>query len=463
VLRLVGYVLGSLASVAASAIVFRQLGVVDAGRFVTVMTLVLIALSISDLGLTTIGIREYSVRSAEARHRFLRNLLGIRVTFAVGGLAAAVLFAAAVDYTSVMIVGTAIAGFGVLLYVVQQSLTIPLQVRLQFGWVAALQLVFQIGVVLNAALLAGAGAGLLPFFTIQIPILIPVIVWTVALGGRASRSVPVAEPQEWRRILRQILPYSAAVVLSALYFRIAQIMVSLLSTGEEAGYFGVAFRVSDGLTTIAPLLVTTALPLLARAARDDTERFTRAARQVAEVMVITGTGLSLTLFLGAEFAIDLIGGSDFGASVTVLRVLALALVGTFVVAGRGYALLSLGRMRAILISNAVALGVACVVGVPLAQAYGAIGAATTLVVTEFVLAGSYNFALTRGQPEFRLPLTLLVRVAGAAVVGASVLALNLPSFATATLGAMIYGAAVLALGVLPVELRRALLRRGPVV
>ena len=72
-------------------------------------------------------------------------------------------------------------------------------------------------------------------------------------------------------------------------------------------------------------------------------------------MLLAGVGVALALFLGAEFAVDLVAGADFDAAVDVLRVLAFALMGTFVIAARGYSLLSLGRLRAMLVSNAIAL------------------------------------------------------------------------------------------------------------
>src|SRR4051812_27159417 len=63
-LRLGGMIAGTLATVVSSAIIIRHLGVVDTGRFVTVMALVVIVASISDLGLSAVGVREYTVRSA---------------------------------------------------------------------------------------------------------------------------------------------------------------------------------------------------------------------------------------------------------------------------------------------------------------------------------------------------------------------------------------------------------------
>ena len=110
------------------------------------------------------------------------------------------------------------------------------------------------------------GAGLLPFFALWAPVLVPVLVLTAYVGGRETRVLPAVDTQEWRKVLRQILPYSAAVVLSVLYFRVVQIMISLLSSGTQTGYFGVAFRILETVTTVPPLVVSSALPILARSA-----------------------------------------------------------------------------------------------------------------------------------------------------------------------------------------------------
>lgn len=61
-MRVVGYVAGVALSVGSSALLFRHLGVVDSGRYVTVLALIAIVLGVTDVGLTTIGVRELAVR-----------------------------------------------------------------------------------------------------------------------------------------------------------------------------------------------------------------------------------------------------------------------------------------------------------------------------------------------------------------------------------------------------------------
>jgi O-antigen/teichoic acid export membrane protein len=281
----------------------------------------------------------------------------------------------------------------------------------------------------------------------------------MVVGGHDSRLMPSLDTEEWRRMVGRILPYSAAVVLSVVYFQIAQIMVSLLSSPVQTGYFGVSFRVLTALTLLPPLIVSTALPLLARAARDDAERFSYASRRLVETMILAGCGVALALFLGAGFAIHVVAGRGYAHSVEVLRILAVALLGTFVISARGYALLSLDRLRAMLVCNAIALVVVLALGAPLISAYGAKGAAIALVAAELTLGFSYERALSRKRPELRLDLGFVVRAAAVAVLaGAVASVLALPSVVAAVFGSALYLAALVALGIIPAEIREALFR-----
>jgi O-antigen/teichoic acid export membrane protein len=163
------------------------------------------------------------------------------------------------------------------------------------------------------------------------------------------------------------------------------------------------------------------------------------------------------VFLGADFAVQIVAGHGYGRSVDVLRILSVALVGTFVIAARGYALLSLGRLRAMLASNAVALSVVGGAGIPLTVAHGAVGAAIALAAAELTLGACYELALTRRRRELRPTLGFIGRTAFAAALAvAPAIALDLPSVLAVVTGAAIYVGALFALRVVPTELRQAL-------
>ena len=74
-----GYIAGILLGLLSTPFMVRHLGVEDFGRFVTVGSLIFIAIGLTEGGLSAIGVREYSTRGEDGRYRLIRNLLGMRI------------------------------------------------------------------------------------------------------------------------------------------------------------------------------------------------------------------------------------------------------------------------------------------------------------------------------------------------------------------------------------------------
>ena len=143
-LRFGGYGVGVLLSVVSISFLIRHLGVSSFGQYVTVISLVTIVQGVTDAGLTTIGVREYSLRSAEARDSLMRSLLGVRLVLTSTGVLLATGFAAVAGYGGALVLGTLLAGTGLLFTVTQATLAVPLASRLQLGWVTGLDLLRQL-------------------------------------------------------------------------------------------------------------------------------------------------------------------------------------------------------------------------------------------------------------------------------------------------------------------------------
>jgi O-antigen/teichoic acid export membrane protein len=453
VLRIGGHVAGTLVAVVATALMMRHLGVVDAGRLVTVLALTAIVAGVSDLGLTGVGLREYTVLEGAARDRFMRSLLGMRIAYTSVAIGFAVVFSLAVGYPHEMVIGTALAGFGAMLFVLHGSFAIPLSTQLKFGWVTGFQLAIQF---LMAAMIAGLvalDAGLVPFLAVQIPAMVPVLAATAVVVRGHTPLRPAFDAAEWRRVMREILPYAAAVAFAVIYFRLVTILVSVLSSERETGFFAASFRVIDALALIPPLLVSTAFPVLARAARDDRERLSYALTRLTEAMLIVGCWIALSVVVGAEFLIEVIAGPDFEPSVPVLRLQGPAILGTCLVAAWGYGLLSLRRHRAILACNLVALTIAAILSVALIEWHGAEGGAVALTVTELALATGYGIALARGDLALGGVARLLPPLALALLAATAVPVLaGLPSLLAILAASAIYFGILLLTRSIPAEI-----------
>jgi O-antigen/teichoic acid export membrane protein len=420
--RIGGYVVGVLLGVLSASLMIRHLGVVDWGRYVTVTSLVAIVGGLSEAGLSSIGAREYVTREGAERDRLMRNLLGLRLVLTALGVVGALIFALVAGYSSVQTVGTLLAGFALLLSVAQQMYMVPLGTALKIGWVSGLDLARQALTVLAVVCLVLAGAGLLPFLAVPLPVSLLVLALTIVLVRRTIPFVPSFERTQWKPVLQLTIVYSAAAAVASIYTSLTVVIASLIATGTELGYYGASFRIFSVLTALPLLAVNLAFPIIARAAHRDEARLKYVMQRLFEAAVIFGSWLALATVLGAQFAIDVVAGPRFQPSVSVLQIQGAALLGTFLTVTWGTGLLALHRHRALLLANLLGLATSALVTIALVPDHGAKGAAFATLAGEFVLAVAYTVALL--GPDRRLRVSVSV-VPKAAVATAAAFALAL--------------------------------------
>jgi O-antigen/teichoic acid export membrane protein len=461
-LRVLGYGVALLLSLISVPFMTRHLGVADYGHYITVSSIIFIIGGLTEAGLTNLGTREYSVLEGAEREHFLRNLAGLRFALTAAGVAAATLLTFVTGAEKVVVQGTLITGIGLLLTLTQQTYAIPLTARLRLGSVTALELLKQ-GLLSGTIIaLVAVGAGLLPFFAASVVSGFGVLVVTLLLLRGRVPLRPAVSRATWRRILADVLPYAVAVAVGLIYFRLAVILMSYVSSDYQTGIYSTAFRIVEAVGVIPWLVVSAGFPILARAARDDEGRLRYALQRLFEVSTIVGVMIALAIALGASFAIDVIAGlPEFEDSVPVLRVQGLALVTAFLVATWSFALLSLRAHRELLICNAIAALVALVGTLTLAPALDAMGAAIATLGAEAVLAIGYVVALHRRSPALRPQLAILPRVVVAAGAGAAAGFLPTPAVVDAAAGTMIFVLVLFALRAVPPELVHALRGRDP--
>lgn len=459
VLRIVSFALSTVLSVVAAAIVIRHLGASDFGRYIAIFSIITLIGSVTDAGMTTLGVREYAIRTGEDRRALLRNLLGLRLALTVAGVLVALVFvAAANDYDDAQLAGAALAGAGLLVTVMALTLTVPLTAELLIGRVSVLELARQALTTAAMVALVLAGAGIVALLAVSIPVGIVMLVVTAAMVRGRMALVPSLDVGAWMRLLRMTAAFAAATAVGTIYVYLAVVVMPLVTTDEQVGNFGVAFRVFIVLVAVPGLLVSTALPLLARAARDDRERLAHALDRLLQVSIVIGALFALLTAVGAPVAVDVIAGtSGFDDAVSALRIQALAMLASFLLAPFAYGLISLHLHRELLVANLSALIVSLAVVLALAGPYGAQGAAVGTVVGELLLAVAYAVSLSRADPRLRPRPAGLGKVVIATVAAGAIAVLPgwgaLPASIAA---AAVYVIVILALRGLPEELRRRL-------
>lgn len=456
-IRAGGYVASAIVSLLSVSLLIRHIGVVDFGHYVTVVSLVTLAATLSDAGLTTLAIREYTVREPSQRDRLMANLLGLRLVLTVIGVLGAAAFATVAGYETRLVIGTLVAGAGILLVVVQGTYAVPLTSMLRLGSVTALDLARQIATTALTVALVIAGGTLLGFLALPIPVGFAVLIVTQWLVRGQMPMTPRADLDEWRALLKSIVPIALAVTVAAIYFRVTIIVMSLVASEQQTGYYASAYRVLEVVVLLPGLIVGSVFPVLARAARDDTSRLTYAVQRLSEVMMIGGGWIALSVVLGADFAIEVLAGGASDPSVPVLQIQGIAIGVVFVATAWSFGMLSLGLYGAVLRITTVGLAIVITLTLVLVPHLEAQGAAIAIVVGDTTQTLLSFLVLRRSGARIRFPTGTWLRVMMACGLGLlTALVPGLSSLARTLIGTVIYFATILALRGMPDELMHAL-------
>jgi O-antigen/teichoic acid export membrane protein len=452
--RSAGYFAGVGLAVLAAPLLTRHLGVADYGSYVVVGSLIAIAVIFADAGMTAAGIREYSVRDGAARASLLQNLVAARLAASVLAGAGAVLFALAAGYAPLLVAGAALGAVGLVLTVVQRTYAIPLAVALRLEVATALDLLRQALTVAGIIVLVLAGAGLLAFFVLPIPVALAVLVATLMVVRKYGRIRPAVNREEWLVLLGEV-PAAAASTVGALFYRVAIIMMSLLATSEQTGYFGLSLGVVDVFITVATLTAGSAFPILARAADTDRQRLGFAFRQLFDVAVILGIGSAFVLVAGAEPIVAFLGGAEFEPTVPVLRIQGLAVAATFLVMLFVYMLWVVRARRQLVIANLAGLGAAVILTAALIPVWEAEGAALAMLIAESLLAAWLGVALLGRRSDLRPQFRTLAKAIVAVAVAVGIVVAPIPALGGVILGTAAYIVVLVILRAIPPEIWRA--------
>lgn len=460
-----GFAAVNVLTAAGAVLLLRHLGVVDFGRYGTVMALLTIVQGVSDAGLSMTGSRELSMLSDELeRHELLAHLVGLRIVLTGIGVLGAVAFALAVGYTRTMVEGTALAGAGIFILSVQASLLLPLVVELRNLRLAANDVLRQFMLVLCFLGLTIAGSALLAFLAAQLIAAIAVLLVTPLLLHRRHLVRPRWSGSQLRALALQTLPLAVSGVLSVLYFRILVILMSLLdSSATQLGYYVTSARVIELFLGLPVMLVGVVLPVLSVSSRDNTERLQYVTLRMTQTICLIGVLLALIMGIGSQPIILVLGGPQYSGAASVLQIQCLALITIFVAGAWTTTLVGMGRTRALAISTAIGVAAVLVFGASLIPPLGAKGAAIAAVVADVIFCATIYVPLRRGGAGAALRAGPFLRIATCAAPGL-VLALTSPlsPAPTTVIATGIFLALTVALRSLPPELLRHVreLRRG---
>jgi O-antigen/teichoic acid export membrane protein len=245
------------------------------------------------------------------------------------------------------------------------------------------------------------------------------------------------------RLLAGTIAYGTQIMISRLLLEWNTIVLHQYRGNVGVGLYQAAFRFVLGTMMIGDILLQAFFPVIAQLATADRRRFIKTSTVMNRYLLSGGAYMSGAFFVFAPELVRLIFGAPYAPAVPVLRILAFAVMATFLSSAPAIALIALGKQAVRARASALVLAFNALCAFVLIPALGAQGAAASMVAAFMLLALLYlYFAYKTAHSIFfdrrSLYACLLALAGSAAAWQLKSISLSVGIAAYAALGAILF-------------------------
>lgn len=406
-IQILGKIVTVVFGITTTAILTNYLGASGFGEYVFVLSFVAIFSSVADWGTALIAVRE-AARQEKNESQIFSNVLILRLVLSF--LATLISWLVIFLFPGVAHNGeplkrlVILASLLILFFSLKNSLGIIFQTKLKLDKVVLLDFIASALTLFFSFFVVSFGGTLV--FLIWAVILANIIAVLVGFGQifsltslRFSLSFPVL-----RKLSLEALPMGGILILFSVYNRIDALILQAIKGSTAVGVYGLAYRIYEVLVLGAFYLMNSLLPILAR--EKDKNKLCQVYQRAFDLLVLAGIFVILATFLLAPLAIKLVAWGrfpEFFTSISLLRILSLAVLASFLNHLTGYLLIVLGRQRRYFFISVAALIFNFSLNLFLIPSYSYYAAAWITFLTEILVFCLTSFLIAQAlkfRPSF---------------------------------------------------------------
>lgn len=391
-----GKVVTVLISLVTTGILTRKLGVSVYGSFTLITSVFLLLDALADFGTKTIGVRELSSVENKKREGMFTQMVWLRLIMTAIAFLIGVLFI----LLSNSFAGVKLEAFVCLLMIwftaIAGSLEIVFQTRLRMDLKVIIEILFPLLFLITLIIWPSVITLLWVFTAYLIARIISLNIGFFVFNRWNDFNFSFFKSKIDINIVKKLLseswPMGVYLIVFTSYDRaVDSLMIKHFIGVAEVAWYGLAYKVYISLIQPAYYFVNSIFPLLSSKMEKKNELFKRS------FWILFG-GILLVIpviYFMAPWIIQVLAGSEFGMSVTVLRILLIALVFSYIGHLVGFTLISKKGQKDLLLLGVVVLIVNIGANLWAIPRFGIIGAAWVTGLSEAVGCGLMVWRLRR--------------------------------------------------------------------
>jgi O-antigen/teichoic acid export membrane protein len=379
-------------STALLVLVPRLLGPVGVGQLRVAQSLWAIVSVFTAFGTANFLTVEVARHRAQARP-LTSAVIGVRLVLWLAALPAVAVFTVVAGYERTVVVVIAISALTALFTLVGTADRSALFGLEQMSPVARVDVLGEVALAVVVIIVLEAGGGTVAYPVVATAVaVVTAVLFRVALRRHAG---PTSEPavRRGRALMRASASYLFADAMVVVYLQIDTLVISLIATEQEVGWYATADTIFGSLLFVPAVLLTAVFPRMARVHHERPEEMAGHVQQAFTTMLIFGVWIGLSTVVVSPSVTTALFGPSFHGTAAVLAVFGLVTI-------LGYQTILLGQF-AVATDRARFVGylvlAASLLSVPLdlvlvrwtqhRYGNGAIGAALAYIVTEGLQVG----------------------------------------------------------------------------
>jgi O-antigen/teichoic acid export membrane protein len=375
----------------------RELGDAEYGKFAYALALATIFETLMDFGLNQVTVRAVA-RDRSRAGSLLANALGLKLIWA--GLALGVLAVVATLLRSEPDVRLACYLLGGSSVLRSYLLTVRgvFQGLERFGWESLIVGMDRLLlVVLGCGVLATGGGLRALALTFLLSRAVALVLAAVFVRVRMGSVGLAFDRAIWSELQRTAIPFGVFMIILNLYSYIDTVLLGVMRSNMETGWYSAAYRIYEGLTYAPALIAGVLTPRLSRLFITDLGHHRRLARLSVAVSVLLGVVIGGVTWLVAAPLLRVLFGGDYVPGATALRILAAGSVFVFAIWILHAIAISANREQLLLRTGIVGLAVNVGCNLYLIPRLGIDGAAWATVIGEAVSVAILVWGLSRAR------------------------------------------------------------------
>jgi O-antigen/teichoic acid export membrane protein len=417
----------------------RFLGDVGFGRYTLALSLSGIYVMLSDIGLSTLMVREIA-KDKPMTSKHLSNAAVIKILLSI--VTFVLLFATVnvMGYPEDTKVAVYILGFAsILSYFAMFYQTVFFAYeKMQYNILVSV-LDKLVMVALGFEFLR-SGLGLLGLvLAILIGNTVNLTVSLLLVSKKFAKPVCKISIAFWKDLIKEAVPFGMIGIFGTIYVQIGIVILSVVRGDAEVGWYGAAFMMVGVLYLIPSSLVGALFPVFSQLFKSSTDTLKMAYERASKYLYIVALPIAIGTAPVADKIVLVIFKSVFANTVMALQIIVWTIPFTFLATVSVYVLASVMKQRVVMFSAGICVIVSVVLNLLLVPSLGFLGTSIASVATEMTMfLLSFYFA---SKYLYELPVHRMIGkpLVAAACMGAFVYVFqNFTLFVIAPIAAGIY-------------------------